>query len=142
MVSAWVYLPNSDDLNKIELASSGDVSPGATNPTENKKAGSWYFIRRVVTVTSANASDIVFTCKNKLSTPVNFDDFKVQPLNSTMTAFVYNQDAGELTHILNNDNLFSRFEYDALGQLKKTYTELFKYSGERPVSSQKYNYKN
>lgn len=69
---------------------------------------------------------------------VRFDDFRVYPLDASMTSYVYNQ-YGELSHILDANNLYSRFEYDEMGRLKRTYQETLQY-GENLVSDIKMRY--
>jgi YD repeat-containing protein len=51
------------------------------------------------------------------------DDFRFQPLNATTSAYVYDAFSGELSHILDNSNLYTRFEYDGAGRLTATYRE-------------------
>ncbi len=52
-----------------------------------------------------------------------FDDFRVYPITSTMTSYVYNE-WEELTHILGSNNLATRYEYDDAGRLKRVYEEV------------------
>ena len=56
-----------------------------------------------------------------------------------MTSYVYDEHTGKVTYILDNNNLYTKFEYDAAGRLTDTYRETF---GIRDihVSNQKYNY--
>jgi YD repeat-containing protein len=53
-----------------------------------------------------------------------FDDFRVHPVDAAMTSYVYNN-WGELTHILDNNNLYTEYRYDGMGRLKETYKETF-----------------
>lgn len=77
-----------------------------------------------------------------VSGTVLFDDFRFQPVDASMVCYVYNP----LTHVLSgtnleyseyvldNDNLYTRYEYNAKGQLQKTFRESIKYNGEKLVS--------
>jgi hypothetical protein len=56
-------------------------------------------------------------------TEVYFDDFKLHPVASSVTGYVYNE-YDELTYIIGNNGLATKFEYDAGGRLTKTYTEI------------------
>ncbi|HYE54701.1 MAG TPA: hypothetical protein VD996_07655 [Chitinophagaceae bacterium] len=78
-------------------------------------------------------------CYNNHGNTVYFDDFRFHPLNSTVTSFVYDSKTGELTHILDKNNLFTKYEYDAVGRLVKTYREAMP-TGVRLVSEHVYNY--
>ena len=57
------------------------------------------------------------------------DDFRLHPVATTMTSYVYNQ-WDELTHILNANNLATQYEYDEAGRLSKTYTEVADFDGD------------
>jgi YD repeat-containing protein len=72
-----------------------------------------------------------------------FDDFRFHPLKASMTSYVYNK-WGELTHVLDNNNLFTEYQYDEMGRLKATYKETlhseYGAQGIAKVSEYKYNY--
>ncbi len=72
------------------------------------------------------------------------DDFKLHPIASSMTSYVYNE-WDELWYIIGNNGLASRFEYDAAGRLINTYTEVIDdgtvTGGFKKVSQNSYNYK-
>jgi YD repeat-containing protein len=65
-------------------------------------------------------------------------------LNAATTAYVYDPFSGELTHILDNSNLYTRFEYDAAGRLVRTYKEKLNTgsfaNGEFKTNQYLYNY--
>ncbi len=67
------------------------------------------------------------------------DDFRIQPLDAVVTGYVYNE-WGELSAILDNNNLSTRYEYDAMGKLKSVHKETFQY-GINKVSEQITKYK-
>ncbi|MCL6294852.1 hypothetical protein [Jejuia spongiicola] len=72
------------------------------------------------------------------------DDFKLHPIASSMTSYVYNE-WDELWYIIGNNGLASKFEYDSAGRLKVTYTEVIDDTnvtgGFKKVSENSYNYK-
>ncbi|WP_212003294.1 hypothetical protein [Chitinophaga sp. HK235] len=105
-----------------------------------KKAGNWYLISFVVPATTiAGASSISFGCTNNGAATVYFDDFRVQPGEAQTSAYVYDKFSGELIYVLNNNNLFTRYEYDAAGRLKATYKETFA-NGVMMTGTYDYNY--
>jgi len=120
------------------------VHSAAPEPT--KQANGWYLLSFVIPagfvspITSpANGTTLEVGCQNTSGNTLYFDDFRVQPLQASMTAYVYDPFSGELTHILDNNNLFTRYEYDAAGRLVKTYRETFGH-GVKPVSEHRYHY--
>lgn len=54
------------------------------------------------------------------------DDFRVHPTDATMTSYVYNE-WGELEYILDANNIYTKYEYDAMGRLAKTFRETFEH---------------
>ena len=67
-----------------------------------------------------------------------FDDFRFHPVSSPMTSYVYNS-FGELTYILDVNNVYTRFEYDNSGKLKAMYKETL--SGEKKISEKELTFK-
>ncbi|MCC3157859.1 hypothetical protein LJ737_11470 [Hymenobacter sp. 15J16-1T3B] len=97
----------------------------AINSTGVKRAGDWYLLNLTFTVPAGAANQIVrIGCKNLGASPVYFDDFRFHPVDATFTSYVYDPQTWQLTHSLNQDNLFTRYEYDAKGQLVRTYREI------------------
>jgi len=71
---------------------------------------------------------------------VLFDDFRFQPADAAVTANVYDAATGALTFVLDNQNMFTQYQYNDQGQLTKTYRESFAY-GVKLISESKVNYK-
>jgi len=101
-----------------------------------KQAGAWYLIEAEVELP---AGSINVWCQ-AVGTVSLFDDFRVHPLKSAMVSYVYNK-WGELTHMLNNNNLFTEYEYDGMGRLTKVYRETFQH-GKTKTSETQYHYAN
>ncbi len=103
-------------------------------------AGDWVQLNHYFDVTTA-VQDVYVTAG---SGTVYYDDFRLLPIVSTMSTYVYNS-ADELTHILDGSNLATMFEYDSAGRLCKTYAEVVDNAtytgGFKPVSKNRYNYK-
>ncbi|RBL91729.1 hypothetical protein [Chitinophaga flava] len=118
----------------------GNGAPVSASVNTLKKAGNWYLISFVVPATTiAGAASISFGCMNNGAATVYFDDFRVQPGESLTSAYVYDKFSGELIYVLNNNNLFTRYAYDAAGRLKATYKETFA-NGVMMTGSFDYNY--
>jgi len=70
--------------------------------------------------------------------PTYLDDFRFHPINAATTAYVYDTFSGELTYIISNSNLYTRYEYDAVGRLVRTYKEKLNV-GEIKATEYQYN---
>ena len=53
-----------------------------------------------------------------------FDDLRIHPIDVPVTTNVYDEHTGLLTHTLDNNNFFTRFEYDGAGRVIRTYREM------------------
>ena len=110
------------------------------NGSEEIIAGNWVLLNFYTAVPNGTQ---VFVTANGGSTIV--DDFRLHPLASSMTSYVYNE-WDELTHIINSNNLATRYDYDCGGRLQKVFTEVFatnglSSSGFKLVSQYEYTYK-
>lgn len=111
---------------------------------EELQAGNWVLLNGYVDIpdtTSSNTVSIVTTGGN-----LDLDDFRLYPIASSMTSYVYNE-WDELWYIIGNNGLASKFEYDAAGRLLNTYTEVVDFNGVgsggfEKVRENMYNYKN
>jgi hypothetical protein len=121
-------------VNGVQKSSGSSGGPGA------KVAGGWSLINFVV-----DGSDIVpnatltVGCRNDAAVEAYLDDFRFKPLNGSTSAYVYDAFTGELTYVLDNSNLYSKFEYDGAGRLVKTYREKIGY-GQVKTNEYQYNY--
>lgn len=111
---------------------SGQIS--APNPQ------GWQLATIKIPASALTGGTLIVGCYNNSSNPVYFDDIRFHPLNAGVNSYVYDNFSGELTYILDNNNFFTKFEYDAVGRLKKTYKET-QPDGIRPVSEFSYHYK-
>ena len=108
-------------------------------PVAEKQADGWYALQLTVSVPDDALGAVEVGCSNTGNIPLYFDDFRFQPQDGGMTAYVYDPFSGELTHILDNNNIYTRYEYDAVGRLVRTYRETFQY-GVAKTSETRYNY--
>jgi hypothetical protein len=72
----------------------------------------------------SSATTLLVGCKNTSAASLYFDDFRFQPTSAATTAYVYDTQTGELSYTLGNNNLFVRYQYDAIGRLVRTYKEV------------------
>ncbi|WP_420574986.1 hypothetical protein [Kordia sp.] len=73
------------------------------------------------------------------------DDFRLHPIATTMTSYVYNE-WDELSYMLDGNNMATHYEYDSNGRLIKTSVEYIDTAtipgGFKKVSEHNYHYKN
>ena len=146
--SVWVYdngnpdaklyyhLQNSSRQNTA-TPNEGNVTIATANPV--LRAGKWKLIVLDFTLTgSYSGYYLVLGCTNGSTMPAYFDDFRFHPFNTGITSYVYDTQTMLLTHILDKDGFYTRYEYDAMGRLIATYQETLQ--GEKKTSSQQYHY--
>lgn len=105
-----------------------------------KKSGDWYLLTGTITTGATGSLEI--WCEATAATTL-FDDFRMHPVLAAMTSYVYNN-WGELTHILDNNNIYTKYEYDGMGRLTKTYRERLQPTVQDPsvskITEVAYNY--
>lgn len=87
------------------------------------QAGQWYLVEGTFS-TSTPAPGHIRVWVEAIGTAAYIDDFRFFPSNASMSSYVYD-DQGRLSHILNANNLFTEFRYDAMGRLEETFQESF-----------------
>lgn len=127
VASVWVK-PVSGTASDVKLYYSVNgvtKTPSVSSGASTKTAGGWTLINLSVKGSDLTAGvPLSVWCQNDHgSAQAYVDDMRFQPLNATTSAYVYDPFSGELTHILDNSNLYTRFEYDAGGRLVRTYKE-------------------
>ena len=86
-------------------------------------AGDWVLLNHYTDVHYMDNANAYWYVNSDDNTTVYFDDLMIRPIASSITGYVYNE-FDELTHIIGNNGLATRFEYDAAGRLVKTYVEI------------------
>ena len=126
MASTWGYLPgDAETPGQIGGANlyyeiNGVRTSVSPEPGKNKSK-SWYRLQLVIE--PAGANDIKVGFRNTTFRGIYLDDFRVHPLNAAMTSYVYDDLTGQVMYILDQDNLYTHYEYDTHGRLVKTYKE-------------------
>jgi YD repeat-containing protein len=146
-VTAWVNAPlGSNAKLNIRLLGNGGlvnqiVSKGFHDPS-NVTVGNWKQLTLKILVpanyTTTNATEDfrIFVTDN--TTPVFIDDFRVAPSRAVIEGFVYGESGGELTHKLDQNNFYTRMEYDAEGRVKAVFIETL--NGEKKINEYQNNY--
>ena len=133
-VSVWVNKTNYSNarihINDITREFNG----------EKISAGDWVLLNHYEDL-SSNAETVYLTSANGT---VYFDDFRLLPISSSMTSYVYNE-WDELWYMIGSNGLATKFEYDTAGRLVKTYNEIIDNGavtgGFKKVAQYNYNYK-
>ncbi|TJZ53572.1 hypothetical protein FAZ15_16155 [Sphingobacterium olei] len=143
MAAVWVR-PISGTASDTKLYYQVNGTPKGTSvssSTSTKKAGDW-----ILVTLNIKGSDIISGAtlkvgvRNDHNTQVYADDFRFQPADALSMAYVYDNFSGELTYILDNNNLFIRYEYDSMGRLLSTYAEKMGEASPYKVFETTYNY--
>ncbi|WP_025743495.1 hypothetical protein [Aquimarina pacifica] len=139
--SVWVH--NSNYENTVVYVHTFGKDGGYTfnyNPNEVIEAGDWVQLNFDVTTIMSTKISLYST-----SGTTYFDDFRLHPVDASMTSYVYNE-WDELTHILGSNNMGTQYEYDDASRLHKMYTEVAKNAstngGFKLINKTDYNYKN
>ena len=132
-VSVWSSQQDAKIKYKLN---NGALQAATTNQVG--KSGTWTLLEADIPITQATSS-LEIGCESSTSITY-FDDFRVHPSNSSMTSYVYNS-WNELTHILDNNNLYTEYEYDDMGRLTKIFQESFK-NTRTLLTETKYHYAN
>jgi hypothetical protein len=124
--SVWLYAPGDgevqSELDNMQLYYSINGVEKEAHPTLQKsKSKSWYLVNLDIVANGDN--DILIGVRNNAGRGVYFDDFRVHPLDASMTSYVYDPFSGEVTYMLDGNNLYSHFEYDAMGRLVRSSRE-------------------
>lgn len=144
--SVWVYLPSAANgrlyASTVNGSRTAMLATAVGNATVVRRAGDWALLEVVFTIPSSLTSGrVIVGCENVGSGPVYFDDFRFSPLDAASTAYIYDTQSWSVTHQLNNDNFFTRYEYDNRGRIAKTYVEILSDAApHKLVAEQVHNY--
>lgn len=130
--SVWAYFQatETDAIKqniKLELLDNtgSAVSNYSTALLNAPKAGGWYKLDLVVDLNTVSAGTYQIAVKNYNSgVSAYFDDFRVCPLGAQMVSNVYDVDRSLLIYTINDDNYFTRYQYDNKGNVERVYSEL------------------
>lgn len=99
--------------------------------TEELGAGCWKLHNYVIDILP-NTNYNISVSSRQITGNDFYDDFRMHPISSTISSYVYNQQTDELSYVLDGNNLGSAFLYDNAGRLIASYSEVLdntSYSG-------------
>jgi hypothetical protein len=143
--SVWTNNTNGRLYYKIN----GGSENVSSAPVATKLVNGWY--RLDIDIPAQSSAFSLEIGVKSAGGEVYFDDFRFQPSNAEMSCYVFPPSDFEFTavaptylpsfnYVLNNDNFFTKYEYNERGTLIKTYSESFKY-GVKLISESKDNYR-
>jgi hypothetical protein len=121
-ISFWTLSPESMGNDPNTPGTTLSINKQSVQHSEIVKARCWSMYNYYVELTPNSNFNLEVT--NSLGGNYYFDDFRMHPVSSSMTAYVYDAVTDDLTYIINNNNMASAFRYDQVGRLKATYTEV------------------
>lgn len=113
-LSVWA---DKENVTKARVNTGNGVIPFNG---ERITAGDWVQLNHYFDISNEGNNEIYVTAS---SGTVYYDDFRVHPIQASLTSYVYNE-WDELTHIIGANNMATRYEYDSTGRLRGTYTEV------------------
>lgn len=136
-VSLWAKHGSHQNL-KIKVGTSTPYI--SHNAAEEVRAGEWIQLNYYFQVSGEQTIAVI----NESGTAY-IDDFRLHPVASSMTSYVYNE-FDELTHILGANNMATEYKYDEGGRLYQTWTEVADFNGPgtggfKKINENKYTYK-
>lgn len=133
-LSVWAHKENYNSI-RIDQNNSLNVFNG-----EKIFAGNWVQLNHYLELNNTQQ-----TISLKSSSGVIYvDDFRLQPIESSMTSYVFN-DYDELTYMLGSNNLATKYQYDQAGRLIRIFQETVNTptisGGFKLAKEYRYNYK-
>ncbi|WP_159090779.1 hypothetical protein [Aquimarina aquimarini] len=125
-ISVWVRKGQENNVNiKVQ---NGTNFPIVTdfNSNENVIAGNWVLLNGYIDLSTSETK--VSVSSNGTGEATDLDDFRLLPVSSDMTSYVYNN-WDELTHSIGANNLATYYEYDDAGRLIKIFKEVVDATG-------------
>ena len=146
-LSCWIHQSDATRQGQLYAQVDGtDLGVASIASPTTKQAGEWYLVTLLVDMPTTG-QQVTVGCRAGQggSTPVYVDDFRFQPLLAPTTAYVYDPATGQLTYVLDNDNLYTHYEYDAAGKVNRIFKEALTTPGspqaaERRVKEYSYNF--
>lgn len=141
-VSFWGYNENSIEKGTVLLVNGESIKLSGTI-----NAGCWKLFNYYFDIPANQNINIHVKNVNSSTSPNGYfyDDFRIHPVSSSITSYVYDHKTDGLVSILDNNNLGKTFKYDDAGRLIATYvetTDAVNFMGGFKISGQfKQNYK-
>lgn len=110
---------------RIYYKINGGLEITSTVPQEQKLINGWYLVDLEIPA-QMQQFDLEVGVKSATGASVLFDDFRFLPRDASLTTFVYDPVDYKLLFILDNQNLYTMFEYTDQGVLIRTKVESLK----------------
>lgn len=141
MAKVWVKSSTGTNTENAKIFYQIDeASPVFSTLNAQKFSNGWYLLELGVPSGSLTGSTLKVGCKNVGNVDFYFDDFRFQPINASAAAYVYDKKSGELTYTLDNNNLYTKYEYDGVGRLVRTFREKLGKNTVPLINETVYNY--
>ena len=146
--SVWVYDNAAAPGLRLYFALNGTTVQeiGVADAT-TKRAGNWLLLNLYAKLAGADGGkQLTVGCRNGGSGAAYVDDFRFHPVDAPLTASVYDPHTKQVTYALDNDNLYTQYEYDAAGKPVRVFQEVLTPPGSAPgaerrrVQESAYNY--
>ena len=128
-VSVWVKSQNEAYKGtKLKVYSTASTTHEISyNPQDIVHAGDWtqlnFYLTSIVYPNGSTRPVRNISFINTSNETVYYDDFRCHPIESTMNSYVYDH-WNELWYILGPNNMGAKYEYNAAGELIKTFDEV------------------
>ncbi len=141
LVSVWAYNSNinAQSLAKPQIEVYAGTTLIASANTFYENCGAWSQIRLTFSIATADDQNISIKVTNQSGATIYLDDFRLQPLSSAVTGYVYDDFSGVATYTLDADNFYTRYEYDQTGRVTGVFKETNQ--GEIKLSKSDYGFK-
>lgn len=126
-VSFWVYkAENEQGLLPVPVESNGMllVNDVQIPVSEIVNAGCWQQMNFYFDIPANNQNNTVVVRAQQMTGKNFFDDFRMHPVASSISGFVYDLKTDELVATLDGNNLGYVFKYDKAGRVKAKYAEI------------------
>lgn len=136
---------------RIYYRLNGGAEQSSSAPITSQKAGDWYLLNMTIPLSAVPSSFEVGV--KSINGNVKFDDFRFQPEDAIMTTYVseppdYIFQSSTVpgyyhtsSWVLDNDNLYTRYQYNERGELVKVYRESMLYNGEKLIQENATNFR-
>ncbi|MBT1686912.1 hypothetical protein [Dawidia soli] len=128
-VSFWLYGMNNPQVTVefVDDPNGSTVKPYPIDWAAMKRSGPWYLCELDIPVGvdalhTELRKAVQVRLANNGSMPIYIDDFRAHRSDAPMISYLYN-DHGLVSHVLDNNNIYTYYEYDAGGALTSVWQE-------------------
>lgn len=123
-ISVWAHNKDGHNYANSKIKVENQSALISYNPFETVSAGDWVQLNFYVNNVSSGEEVYLFNS----SGAAIYDDFRMLPVESSMTSYVYNE-WDELSYMIGANNLATKYVYDDAGRLIETHTEVINDTG-------------